>query len=351
MASSAATSNLTYRLTKVSSYDAIQQFEEAIPEIGDHEVLVKVKAVTLNYRDLMISRGTYPFPTKDQVVPASDAAGEVVKVGAGVHGFRIGDKVTGNFDPTNIYNSRKEGPSGYGGDRDGVLRQYHVYPAIALLKVPADTHLSWEQIASLPCAAVTAWNALFGGVSLRPGQTVLLQGTGGVSVIGLILARAAGASTIITSSSDAKLEYAKNVLGADYTINYKTHPNWEDEVLKITNGQGADFILEVSGFKTITQSFKAISLGGTIAQIGALATDGNGENANVPRLALTKGATLRGILIGSVQQFEELIRFIHARKLEIPVDKTFGFSPEEVQQAFAHLESQKHIGKIAIRVD
>ncbi|KAJ1957324.1 hypothetical protein GGI12_005056 [Dipsacomyces acuminosporus] len=352
MASSSTTSavNRTYRLTKVAGYQAIKPFDEPIPQVGAHEVLVKIRAVSLNFRDLIIANGTYPFKGIDNVVPVSDGAGEVVGVGEGVTGVSVGDKVTGNFDPTHIYGT-KQGYAGYGNDIDGVLRQYHVYPESAVIKIPNNTHLSWEQIASLPCAALTAWNAIFGSNTFIPGQYILLQGTGGVSIIGLILARAAGATTIITSSSDAKLEYAKNELGADYTINYKTHPNWEEEVLKITDGKGVDLILEVAGPKTIEKSFKAIASGGTIAQIGFLATEGDGENANIPALALRKSAILRGILIGSVEQFKDLVRFVHARKLEIPVDKTFGFSPEDVQSAFAYLESQKHIGKIAIRVD
>ncbi|CAF3389543.1 unnamed protein product [Rotaria sp. Silwood2] len=282
--------------------DYIKDFQEDIPTINQHEVLIKIHAVSLNYRDLLIINNKYPFSLKDNIVPYSDGAGEIVEVGDQVIGFKKGDRVISNFDPTHLY-----GPS-----------------QSCLIKIP--DHLSYEQAASLVCTGTTTWNALHGNNRLLPGQTVLLQGTGGVSLTGLMLAKAGGCTTIITSSDDEKLKQVKDKYGADYTINYKKQPNWDEEVLKITNGEGVDIILEN----------------------GAALKP---ENPDVALLALGKSCIVRGIIIGSREQTEQLMNLVDQKKLEPPVHKVFNFDPTSVKEAYRYLESQTHMGKICIKVD
>ncbi|CAF4577466.1 unnamed protein product [Rotaria sp. Silwood2] len=282
--------------------DYIKDFQEDIPTINQHEVLIKIHAVSLNYRDLLIINNKYPFSLKDNIVPCSDGAGEIVEVGDQVIGFKKGDRVISNFDPTHLY-----GPS-----------------QSCLIKIP--DHLSYEQAASLVCTGTTTWNALHGNNRLLPGQTVLLQGTGGVSLTGLMLAKAGGCTTIITSSDDEKLKQVKDKYGADYTINYKKQPNWDEEVLKITNGEGVDIILEN----------------------GAALKP---ENPDVALLALGKSCIVRGIIIGSREQTEQLMNLVDQKKLEPPVHKVFNFDPTSVKEAYRYLESQTHMGKICIKVD
>ncbi|KAJ1915789.1 hypothetical protein H4219_004139 [Mycoemilia scoparia] len=355
-----------YRITERTGPQAIKRFEEPLfqqqqpqmqqgtpvdTKVKPHEILVKIKAVSLNYRDLIISNGFYPFPVSPNVVPGSDGAGEVVQVGEAVKDFQVGDKVVGIFDQAHLYGDPGDWTNGLGGVVDGTLQQYRVFPAIAVIKIPQKTHLSWEEIASLPCTGVTCWNALFGIQPLLPGQTVLVQGTGGVAITGLILAKAAGATVIITSSSDEKLEYVKTNFGADYTINYRTNPDWDKVALQVTNGKGVDNVLEGGGINTIEKSLNAVRIGGVVSVIGFLAASENVPKPDVAKIAIEKGVIIRGIKIGSKQMFEDLNQLVHARKLKIPVNKVFGFSPKEVLRAYEYLESQAHIGKICIRVD
>ena len=222
--------NTVFRSTKGKDFTDIKSFKEAIPKVGNHEVLIEVKAVSLNYRDYGVSNRTYPFPTKDNVVPCSDAAGKVVEVGSGVQDFAVGDCVISVFDPTNQYGVQRTWTYGWGAPQDGFLQNFKVVQAEGLIKLPSDTHLSYSEAASLVCTGTTAWNSLYGGKRFTAGETVLMLGTGGVSITTLILAKAAGAKTIITSSSDEKLKLVQEKYGADFTINYKTHPNWEKEV-------------------------------------------------------------------------------------------------------------------------
>ncbi|GME48815.1 Zinc-type alcohol dehydrogenase-like protein [Neofusicoccum parvum] len=341
-----------FRLTGRKSYHELQGFQEDIPTISNREVLIRVRAVALNYRDFAVSTGTYPFPIKDNVVPCSDAAGEIVEVGSAVIKKLVkGDTVIGTFDPTNLYGQQKDWYNGQGANVDGVLRQYIVLPAEAVVKVPTPSPLSHAQWASLVCTGVTAWNSLYGNVPLRPGQTVLFQGTGGVSITGLILAKAAGATTIITSSSDEKLKYVKEKYGVDHTINYKKTPNWAEEALRITEGNGVDQIFENGGAGTIKQSLDAITMGGLISVIGFLASIPQSEMPDVAALALAKGAVVRGITVGSTQMLEDVVRFVGARGLDVPVEKTFGFTREEIVKAYEYLQSGQHIGKICINVE
>lgn len=338
-----------FRSTEGKSYKDIKSLQEDIPEVDKNEVLVKIKAVALNFRDLVVADGRYPFPIKKNVVPCSDAAGEVVKVGSAVKNLQVGDRVVNLFDPTNFYGVQKDWENGYGAPQDGVLQQYKTMLADTVVKLPSDTHLSYAEAASLVCTGITAWNSLYGGERFTAGQTVLLLGTGGVSITTLILARAAGAKTIITSSSEEKLKFVKEKYGVDHTVNYKVTPDWEKEVLKLTNGEGVDYIIENGGSGTIAKSIASVKRGGIIAIVGFLSQPD--VMPDVTSMILDKSCTVRGIAVGSKQLLEELVRFVHVKKLRMPVEKEFGFSEEEVHAAFGHLEGQSHVGKIVINVE
>ncbi|KAI8886367.1 putative zinc-type alcohol dehydrogenase-like protein [Backusella circina FSU 941] len=328
----------------------IRKFQEPLSaELGNHEVLVKVNAVSLNYRDLVISNATYPLPVKKGVIPGSDGSGNIVKIGSSVTDLQVGDRVITNFNPEHISGPVKDHNTAFGAIRDGVLSQYIVVPSYGVNKIPSDSHLTHEEASALVCTGATAWNALYGsGRPFIAGQSVLMLGTGGVSITALILAKAAGAVTIITSSSDEKLKYVKEKYGADYTINYKTYPDWEKKVLEFTHGEGVDFVIENGGNGTIAKSIESIKNGGQIALIGFLSQPE--FLSDVVMGLLTKGATARGISVGPKQLAEELIRFVHAKKLPMPVEKVFGFSEEEVHAAYANLESQSQIGKTVIKL-
>ncbi|KAG2201464.1 hypothetical protein INT46_000626 [Mucor plumbeus] len=345
--------NTLYRFTdKEASYKGINQVKETINlnGLGKNEVIIKIKAVALNYRDFAIASGTYPIPVRDNVIPGSDAAAEVIKVGSSVSDLEVGDRVITNFDPENIYGQQRNQLSALGAVADGVLSQYKVVPSYAVNKLPKGSHLTNEEAACLVCTGVTSWNALYGTADrFIAGQTVLMLGTGGVSITCLILAKAAGAVTIITSSSDEKLKYVKEKWGVDYTVNYKTNPDWEKEVLKITNGEGVDFVIENGGTSTIMKSMASTKIGGQVASIGFLGQ--SKEMPDVLSLVLLRSIRLRGIAVGSKQLAEELIRFVHAKKLRMPVEKTFGFSSDQVVKAYQSIESQNQIGKIVIKID
>ncbi|KAI0384112.1 hypothetical protein F5Y04DRAFT_293472 [Hypomontagnella monticulosa] len=288
-------SHTVFRLTSGNSFERLQAFKEPIPAIDKYEVLVKVRSVSLNYRDVIIATSKYPLPVKDNVVPCSDMAGEVVQVGSLVDSLSIGDRVLAPLTPSTLYGRIKTVLDTYGGPIDGFLKEYVALPAHILVKLPEASH-SFAQWASLVCTGSTAWNALYGGTPLTPGETVLVQGTGGVSLTALIFAKAAGATTIVTSSSDKKLEYVKSTFGADYTINYKTHPDWSNEVKRITKGRGVDHIIDVSGAGTIRQSIESVAYGGIISAIGFLSTIPQDEMPDVTMLTLVKGCTIRGVL-------------------------------------------------------
>lgn len=344
-------SNLTFRHTERTSHHNLKLASEPIPTIDKHEVLVKIRGVALNYRDISISDSTYPFPVKDDVVPCSDGAGIVVQVGSAVEGFQVGDRVIANFDVKHYYGPQPDWLHGHGGPIDGVLRQYMALPGDALTKFPADCKLSFVQMASLVCTGTTAWNALYGNMPLKPGQTVLFQGTGGVSITGLILAKAAGATTIITSSSDEKLKLVQAKFGVDHVINYKTTPDWAAEVNKITDGRGVDYIFENGGSGTIKQSIASCTRGGIISVIGFLSQARQEDMPDVAGLALAKGCIIRGIQVGSKELLGQLVRFVTSKNLEPPVEKTFGFSYDQVIAAFDYLKQGNHIGKVCIEVE
>jgi NADPH:quinone reductase-like Zn-dependent oxidoreductase len=334
-----------YQLPKGGAgIDALTKVERPNPKPGHRQVLVKVAACSLNFRDLGIVRGTYRMPVRDNIVPLSDGAGEVVEVGSGVTRVKAGDKVAGNFfqrwpggePPLDVQQSA------LGGAVDGMLAEYVVLEEDGVVKIPA--HLSLEEGATLPCAAVTVWHAMMEHAKLIAGQTVLLQGTGGVSIFGLQLAHAAGAQVIITSSSDDKLTRAKK-LGARLGINYRTTPDWEKAAMEFTGGRGVDHVVEVGGAGTLARSFAAIRVGGKISMIGGLSGPATELN---PGMILGRRANVQGISVGSTQMFEAMNRAIAANAIKPVIDKVFGF--DDVQAAYKHMASGAHFGKIVIRV-
>ncbi|KAK7418751.1 hypothetical protein QQX98_003769 [Neonectria punicea] len=343
-------SHTVFRWVSRDGFEGLKEFKEPIPTIGKDDVLVKVRSVALNNRDVTIARSTYPVSVKDQVVPCSDMAGEIIEVGDTVDGLSVGDSVIAPVSLALLYGCVKDHANTLGGPKDGVLQEYMALPAHAVIKLPKSSH-NFTQWAALVTIGSTAWNALYGYAPLKPGQTVLVLGTGGVSLAALIFAKAAGATTIVTSSSDKKLEYVKATYGADYTINYNTHPDWDVEVQRITNGQGVDNVIEVGGLGTIQRSFQSVAWGGTVSLIGYLTNIPPDKLPNIAWLALVKGVVFRGILAGSKQQLEEAVKCMASRELQMPVYKTFGFNREEIIAALECLASGNFIGKICINLD
>jgi NADPH:quinone reductase-like Zn-dependent oxidoreductase len=309
------------------------------------QVVVAIKAVSLNFRDLAVVTGRYPRPVSEPTVIASDGCGEVVALGEGVTSFKPGDRVAGSFFQTWITGpfAREYGNSALGGAIDGVLTQRRVFDQEGLVRVPQ--HLSYAEGATLPCAGLTAWNALVPKAHVQAGDTVLLLGTGGVSIFGLQFAKLHGARVIITSCSDEKLERAR-ALGADETINYKKNPEWEREVLRLTGGNGADIVLEVGGAGTFAQSISSVRASGQIAVIGVL----TGVAGTVP-LGLIGLQTLsvHGVYVGSVAMFEDMNRAITLHGLRPMIDRVFAF--EETRDALRYLQSAQHFGKVVISLD
>ena len=318
--------------------------ERPEPRPGPGEVLVGVRAASLNYRDLLIVKGLYNPRLKLPRVLLSDGAGQVLEVGPGVTRFQPGQRVTGCFfqrwsaGPIDAQTAR----SALGGEIDGVLAEQVVLREEGLVPTPA--HLSDAEAACLPCAALTAWNALVEG-GLRPGQAVLLLGTGGVSTFGLQLAAAAGARAIVTSRSAAKLERAR-ALGAAETIDTSATPEWDKRVLELTGGEGVDHVVEVGGAGTLARSLKAARMGGTVHQIGVLA-GGAGEVNLFP--LIMKGVTLRGVFVGSRAMFEDMNRFLTARQALRPlIDRRFPAAA--IQNALRALERAEHQGKLVLEL-
>ncbi|VUC32081.1 unnamed protein product [Clonostachys rosea] len=339
-----------FRLPQRTSLQDLKLELEAIPKPKAHEVLIRIRHVALNYRDIAVATGIYPFPVKDNVVPCSDMAGEVVEIGPAVQDLTEGDKVISSIDLNTPYGAMQDWHHSLGGSYDGVLREFITLPNSALVKIPQESTLSFAGLSALVATGTTVWNAFYGNTPLKPGQTVLFLGTGGVSITGLIVARAAGARTIITSSSDAKLRYVQNTYGADYIINYKTTPAWSQEVLDITHGLGADYVFENGGAGTIAESIKAVAYGGSIAVIGFLASCPQDRMPDVAALALAKGALIRGIMIGSKEHLQNVTKFFVSKNLTVPVEKEFGFTRDEIIEALGYMATGQHIGKVCIKV-
>jgi NADPH:quinone reductase-like Zn-dependent oxidoreductase len=313
------------------------------PQPAHGQILVRMRAASLNYRDHGVLKGTYGY-TRLPVIPLCDGAGEVAAVGPGVTQFKVGDRVASTFFQT--WSSGRipadASKNSLGGQLDGVLAQYVALPEQGAIRIP--DYLGFEEAATLPCAALTAWHALIEAGRLKAGETVAVLGTGGVSCFGLQLARLHGARVLVTSSSDAKLERAK-ALGADACINYRDTPEWDQEILKLTDGQGVDHVLEVGGPGTLERSMGAVRPGGTISVIGALGAAG----AINPRMINRKSITLRGIHVGSREMFAAMNRALALARLRPAIDRVFSFA--DAKAAYAHQASGGHFGKIVITVE
>lgn len=323
--------------------DELAMVERERPVLQAGEVLVKVHAVSLNYRDLRMVQGTYNPRLKMPIVPFSDGAGEVVEVGEAVTRFKVGDRVCPIFmqgwvdGEVDFAKAR----TALGGDRDGVLREYAAFSEEGLVLIPE--HLSYEEAATLPCAGVTAWHALVDSGNLQPGETVLTLGTGGVSIFAVQFAKAMGAQVMATSSSDEKLSRVTE-LGADHTINYKTSEDWDNVVKELTEKRGVDHVVEVGGAGTLQRSINSVRMGGHIALIGVVA---GGGDFNMMQIFM-KTIKLQGIFVGSRQMFEDMNAFISENKIKPVVDKVYSF--DEVKDALKYMESAGHFGKIVVRV-
>jgi NADPH:quinone reductase-like Zn-dependent oxidoreductase len=334
-----------YQLPKGGAgVDALVEVERPEPKPAHRQVLVKVKACSLNFRDFAIARGTYRMGVRDNLIPLSDGAGEVIEIGPDVARVKVGDRVAGNFfqrwpggEP-----SADTHKSALGGGIDGMLAEYVALEEDGVVKIP--THLSLDEGATLPCAAVTVWHAMMEHAKLKAGDTVLLQGTGGVSIFGLQFAKAMGIRAIVTSSSDEKLRRAKT-LGAACGINYKTTPDWDKAALEFTGGAGVDHVVEVGGAATLTRSFGALRPGGKITLIGGLS--GGATELN-PGLIFSRRANVQGISVGSTQMFEAMNRAVEANAIKPVIDRVFPFA--EAKSAYHHMASGAHFGKIVIGV-
>ena len=334
-----------YQLLPGAGIDGLQAVDYPDRDLGLGEVRIRMHAVSLNYRDLMVASGDYLGSVDDPVIPCSDGAGEVLAVGPGVTRVQVGDRVAGSFFPLWIDGAPTPARirHGLGGDIDGMLAEEVVLHEDALAIVPPG--LSFIEAATMPCAAVTAWNAIFVSSNhVKPGDTVLLLGTGGVSILGLQLARAAGLRTIVTSSSDDKLARAR-ALGAHHTINYRTIPEWHEEVLHHTGGQGAAVVLEVGGKGTVNHSVAAAAMGGTVAVIGGVSGFGGEVN---PVSLLHSAKRLVGIYVGSRTMLEDVMRFVDVGGVKPVIDRVFPFG--QAREAYRHMASGAHFGKVVIDV-
>jgi len=329
-----------------TSYDLIAN-SEAPPSPGNlrpEECLVAIRAVSLNYRDLINWRNLAGRKI-DGIVPASDGAGEIVAIGSSVTEFQVGDRVSPNFFPT--WKSGKFDlayhQADLGGNLDGMLRDFAVFSEKSLVKIPHGW--SFSQAATLPCAALTAWVALVRRGGLQAGETVCVLGTGGVSIFAMQFAKLMGAQVAVTSSNDDKLQRARS-LGADLTVNYRTHPEWSKSIWEWTNRQGVDHVIEVGGPGSLEQSMKAVAAEGHIALIGVLTGFGPPTTSLFPLLA--RNIRLNGIYVGSREDFQSMVRFLDTHQLTPQIDRTFRF--EETPKAFEYLESAGHFGKVVIEL-
>ncbi|MSQ14220.1 MAG: NAD(P)-dependent alcohol dehydrogenase [Dehalococcoidia bacterium] len=328
-------------ITTPQGIDALGFIERPDPSPGHRQVVVKVRAVSLNYRDLATIKSAGQRNLKLPLIPCSDGAGDVIEVGPGVTRVKKGDRVASIFFQAWLAGdlTPAQRQSALGGAIDGMLAEQVVLSEDGLVHVPE--HLSYEEAATLPCAAVTAWQALVTRGALKAGDSVLVQGTGGVSIFGLQFGVMHGARVIVTSSSDEKLARAQK-LGAANLINYKTTPDWEQRVLEFTGGEGVDHVVEVAG--TIDKSLGAVRVGGFVNLIGALTGNRQADLGNM----VAKQARLQGIYVGSREMFETMNRAIALHRMKPVIDKVFPF--QEARQALKYIESGAHFGKIVISI-
>jgi NADPH:quinone reductase-like Zn-dependent oxidoreductase len=330
--------------------DHLEQAELPMLQIAPGMVLIRVHAVSLNYRDLMVVKGLYNPKMELPRIPCSDGAGEIVAIGSGVGQVKVGDRVCGIFmqrwldGPLTAERSK----AALGGDVDGMLAEYVLLAEDGVVRFPE--HLSYEEGATLPCAGVTAWNALqYAGEPALPvlaGETVVIQGTGGVSIFALQFTRLLGARVVGTSSSEEKLTRAYG-LGLEAGCNYKQRPEWSKWVTEVTGGKGADRIIEVGGASTFGQSLRAARVGGVIAQIGVLSGSAMSESVSLTPI-LHKQLRVQGIYVGSRAMFEQMNAAIERARLHPVIDRVFDF--DQAREAFLHLQSASHFGKIVIRI-
>ena len=333
-----------WEITSNGGIDTLSAVTRPACTAGTHEILVRVRAVSLNYRDLLHVLG-YVDSDKWPLVPCSDGAGEVVAVGPGVTRFAVGDKVAGTFFQR--WNAGQIAPavmeSALGGRESGMLAEHVVLSDDGAVAMP--TGWTYEQAATLPCAALTAWHALVSKGRLRAGENVLVLGTGGVSLFALQIAKMHGARVIITSSSDEKLARAR-ALGADETINYRQHPAWEQRVLELTGGLGVDHVVEVGGAGTFEKSCAAARVGGNVWLIGVLT---GFESTVNPITILVKSLNVQGIYVGSREMFEAMNAAFSANGLQPVIDRRFSFA--ESRAAFHCMQAAGHFGKIVITLE
>ncbi|GAB1542039.1 NAD(P)-dependent alcohol dehydrogenase [Scytonema sp. NUACC21] len=331
-----------YQIKAASGIGSLALVDLPEPQPNFGQVVVRVRATSLNYRDTIVIQGAYPgqnFP----IVPLSDGAGDVVAVGEGVTRVKVGDRVAGCFFQDWISGrlTRQKIKSALGGAINGMLVEYIVLSEEGLVLLPE--HLSYEEGATLPCAAVTAWQALVTRGGLAAGETVLLLGTGGVSIFALQFAKILGAKIIITSSSDEKLERAK-AMGANEIINYKTYPKWDENVYELTQQEGVDQVVEVGGAGTLDRSLRSVRVGGRVSLIGVLAGSADVNHIQI----LLKSIDVQGIYVGSREMFEAMNRAIALHQIRPVIDRVFPF--KEAPEAYRYLQSGAHFGKIVIQV-
>jgi NADPH:quinone reductase-like Zn-dependent oxidoreductase len=329
----------SYRLDHFGALDGLVRHDQEVPKPGRDQVLVKIHARSLNYRDLLILQQRYAVQAQRGVVPLSDGAGEVVALGAGVTSLNVGDRVAACYFPR-WQSGKLETPMAmdqFGCHRDGMLADHLVVDAAALVTLPV--HLSYEQGCTLPCAAVTAWSALTGGRSLMPGDSVLIIGTGGVALFALQFAKIMGARVIGVTSSPEK-EATLRRLGADEVVDRVQHPQWATEVRRLTLGAGVDHVVETGAIDTLPQSLAASAANAEVALVAAL---GQGS---LDAAALRGLVTIRRVFVGSRTSFETMNRAIAQHRLTPVMDRTFAF--DEARRAYEHFAAQRHVGKVVI---
>jgi NADPH:quinone reductase-like Zn-dependent oxidoreductase len=333
-----------YELQGPGGIDALALVDKPIPQAGKGELLVRLTAASLNYRDLLTVKGGYGSRQKFPLVPCSDGAGVVEAVGDGVRGFAIGDRVVGSFFEGWLGGEPSEARmrSALGGAVDGTLSEYRIFRADAVVKTPV--HLTDIEAATLPCAGLTAWSAVVKLGNIKPGQTVLTQGSGGVSIFALQIAKLCGARVIATSSSEAKMARLTE-LGADVTLNYKAAPDWGKRAREIT-GHGVDLVVEVGGVGTLNESIRATRIGGSIAFIGVLAGPPPAE-LRLPLMVMQQ-QRLQGVTVGSVEDLQAFCDALALHATKPVIDRVFPF--DQVKQAFHHMTSGAHFGKVAIAI-
>ncbi len=333
----------SYRLLAGTGLAGLAQAEAEPPRLGPGDVRVAIRAAALNYRDLQFARGSYPNTPPHPLVPLSDGVGEIIELGSAVNRHGLGDRVITSFWPRWIDGAVS--PAGlsvsYGAQLDGTLTEELVAHEDGLTRIPAT--IGDSAAAAIPCAGVTAWNALFVQGAARPGQTVLLLGTGGVATWALQLAVAAGLNPVVTSSSDDKLKNAE-ALGARAVVNYRKQPEWQQEVLRLTRGEGVDLVLEVGGEQTLPRSIAATRFGGRVIVVGGLS--GFGAAGIEPHDLVFGQKTVSAVAVGSRAMAEELVRFIGLHDIKPVIDSEFAFA--DAHAAYRHLEAGRAVGKIIV---